>query len=144
MRKITAIAALLALYPALAVTQEEVGAPIGRWLTEKQDTVVRIELCETGLCGYIDWVDPDEDQIDLHGVPLCGQKVFWDFTPSHSLDNFWTGGTIYRPDNGKSFSAQLRHSSPDEISVRGYVAIPVLGKTYRLNRTDGDTYPACA
>lgn len=145
MKKITlSLVGLLvaSLFPPV-FAQETVPAPLGRWLTEKQDTVVLIAPCDEELCGYIDWVHPEEEQVTQSGEPLCGQKVLWGFVHSESRDDLWSRGTIYRADDDKTYRGQLRHPEDDRITVRGYIGIPALGKTYTLTRVDGNDYPSC-
>lgn len=135
---------LLALTMPLADASEDTAAsPLGRWLTSKKDTVVRLESCEDGLCAYIDWIHPEEEQTGFDGQALCGQKVMWGFTPSEVRDKLWIRGTIYRADDDKRYSGQLRHPEPDVLTVRGYIAIPAFGKSYTLSRVVSDEYPSC-
>lgn len=48
---------------------------------------------------------------------------------SHDGDD-WSGGTILDPENGKSYSCRmsLNHDG-DELEVRGYIGLPLLGRT---------------
>lgn len=139
------ILALLLLSNSLPLSAQQADEPmfIGRWLTEKQDTVVRIERCDASLCGYIDWVHPDEDQLSHDGEPLCGQKVLWGLTQSKSDHKLWAGGTIYRADDNKKYSAQLHYLGPEELSIRGYIALPIIGKSYKLTKVQDSSYPSC-
>jgi len=42
--------------------------------------------------------------------------------------NEWTGGRIYDPKNGKTYSCNMRLEG-DTLKVRGYIGISVLGRT---------------
>jgi uncharacterized protein (DUF2147 family) len=137
------VAAAALTMPFANATEEAVSSPLGRWLTSKKDTVVRLESCEDGLCAYIDWVHPDEEQTGFDGQPLCGQKVMWGFTPSEVREKLWIRGTIYRADDDKTYAGQLRHPETDTLTVRGYIAIPAFGKSYTLSRVTGEDYPSC-
>jgi uncharacterized protein (DUF2147 family) len=46
----------------------------------------------------------------------------------------WKGGTIYNPDSGSTYRAQAYLKNEDTLFVRGYVGIPLLGKTATLER----------
>lgn len=117
--------------------------PAGFWISEKKDTVVRIEPCGDSLCGYISWLHPDEEQTTPQGEPLCEQKVLWGFEESSSKQGFWRGGRIYRADKDKEYSGRIRVQNDDEIEVHGYIGLPFLGKTYNLTRVRETDYPAC-
>ncbi|MEX2525890.1 MAG: DUF2147 domain-containing protein [Gammaproteobacteria bacterium] len=117
--------------------------PAGFWISEKKDTVVRIEPCGDALCGYISWVHPDEEQLTPAGEPLCEQKVLWGFEESSSEQGFWRGGRIYRADKDKEYSGRIRVQNDDEIEVHGYIGLPFLGKTYTLTRVRESEYPSC-
>ena len=142
---LASVLTLLLLLNSLSLSAQQADEPmfIGRWLTAKQDTVIRIELCDASLCGYIDWVHPDEDQFSHDGETLCGQKVLWGLTQSKSDHKLWVGGTIYRADDNKKYSAQLHYLGPEELSIRGYIALPVIGKSYKLTKVLDSSYPSC-
>jgi len=118
--------------------------PAGFWVSEKKDTVVRIERCGDSLCGYISWVRPDEEQTTPNGEPLCKQKVLWGFEQSSSEQNFWKDGRIYRADKGKEYAGHIRVHSSDEIEIRGYIGLPFLGKTSTWTRVQEWDYPSCS
>jgi len=44
-------------------------------------------------------------------------------------NNEWIGGTIYDPEEGKTYKCKLNFESSDKLKVRGYVGIPAFGKT---------------
>ena len=41
----------------------------------------------------------------------------------------WSGGTIYDPEEGKTYKCNLKFESATKLKVRGYVGIPALGKS---------------
>jgi uncharacterized protein (DUF2147 family) len=48
----------------------------------------------------------------------------------------WKGGTIYDPEEGKTYKCQLKFDSPSILNVRGYVGIPALGKTMKWTKEE--------
>ncbi|MDT8397730.1 MAG: DUF2147 domain-containing protein [Pseudomonadales bacterium] len=131
----------------LAATAGEVddNFPAGRWISEKKDTVVRIEPCGESLCAYLDWIHPEEQQLTPSGEPLCGQKVLWGFEQSRSKPDLWRGGRIYKADDDEEYAGRIRVVNTGVLSVRGFIGLPLLGKTYtltRINETDPN-YPTC-
>lgn len=41
----------------------------------------------------------------------------------------WVGGEVYNPEDGKSYGCKLKFQDSKTLRVRGYVGIPLLGKT---------------
>lgn len=124
----------------------------GLWLTKKKDTVVEIRYCnDNSLCGRIHWLAPDVVQKDsanpdksLRQRPLCGIRVLWGFQQNNNNPALWEHGKIYKADDGETFRASLRLTEPDKLKLRGYVALPIFGKSHVLTRTDAQSYPDCA
>jgi len=44
-------------------------------------------------------------------------------------NNEWSGGTIYDPEEGKTYKCKLTFESPTRLKVRGYIGIPTFGKS---------------
>ena len=51
-------------------------------------------------------------------------------------DRFWENGKIYDPKSGKSYSCSLELQEPDKMSVRGFIGISELGRTYIWTRVN--------
>lgn len=129
---------------AVATDSDNTEFPSGLWLTKKMDTAVRIEACGNLLCGYISWLRPDVAQMTPDGMPLCNHKVLWGFEKDTAHPDLWKGGTILRANEGKTYSGRLRFRGPDEIELRGYLGVPLVGKTYTLTRARESQYPQCS
>lgn len=136
--------------------------PTGVWLMEKNEVAIRVYECDDGLCGRIVWLEkpldkqgqPKRDKRNpdagARDRPLCGVQVLTGLRPAGG--DRWEGGTIYNPEDGKTYTASIRLADPDTLKVRGYVGISLLGKTRTLTRVreraDGpaglalDTLPA--
>ncbi len=65
------------------------------------------------------------------GKPLMGLVIMWGFKPD---GNNWTGGSIMDPESGSTYSCSINVVSKDEIEVRGYVGVSVLGRTQHWKR----------
>ena len=59
------------------------------------------------------------------------------FMPSKRADGDWTGGWIYDPDHGKTYSGVISAIDADSVRLRGYVGIPLFGRTLILHRETG-------
>jgi uncharacterized protein (DUF2147 family) len=111
---------------------------LGVWLNEEKDG--KIEIYKTGdtYAGKIldgknllendgntlrkDARNPDKNLRNralLHLVILTGFKY---------EDNEWTGGKIYDPKSGKTYSSTIKLKN-DKLELRGYVGFSLLGRT---------------
>lgn len=83
-------------------------------------TIVSVfpQLGDTGRCSLC----PDE----FKDKPVAGLKFLWGLEDSG--DNVWEGGHILDAKTGKIYRAMLRVKG-DKLYVRGYVGIPLLGRT---------------
>jgi len=126
-------------------------APIaGKWLTQGGEAQVLIEPCpQVGrgpLCGRVVWLrdarNPDgrdvatvEDVTDvlngdpqLRSRPLLGMYGMYDFRLGGDPASY-EEGTIYNPGDGRTYRANVRLLPDGRLRLRGYVGIPLIGKT---------------
>jgi uncharacterized protein (DUF2147 family) len=76
--------------------------------------------------------NPDEK---LRGRSLLGEKIFWGFRPSNAAKTKWSGGKIYDPDDGKTYSARVIQKG-NQLHIRGFIGTPVLGSTVIWQRVE--------
>jgi len=142
-------ALLLAVIPLTAPPAAEEplapASPVGRWrtiddATRKPKSIVAIWEEGGKLYGKVEQVlDPKPDDPDpkctkcqgeLKDQPILGMRILWDFRPDQSQRNKWSGGRILDPDNGKTYRCTLNLAEDGKrLLVRGYIGIPVLGRT---------------
>ncbi len=143
-------AALLALALGLAgslhaaAAADEPGA-LGFWVNLAQGWEVEAKTCNTGICGYLvgfrktryagyvakDSRNPDPQK---RARPLCGLMMLGGFVPSAAANGTWDHGWVYDPDSGSTYTGEAQLVDPDTIKVRGYVLIPLFGRTITLTR----------
>ncbi len=82
----------------------------------------------------------DAQRIDLYNPDphlrerlLCGIEIFGSFEPNGSPGE-WEGGWIYNPQDGKTYSSNLKLGAEDTLELRGYVLTPMFGRTIVLVR----------
>ncbi len=112
----------LLLLGALLAAAPDPGAEaaIGRWKTETRGGIVEIQRCGASICGRIvtsellrtqpdlkDSKNPDPAQ---RNRPLKGLLILSGFTAS---GNAWTGGSIYKADDGKTYKATVTPLTAD-------------------------------
>jgi uncharacterized protein (DUF2147 family) len=116
----------------------------GTWYNDEKTG--RIQFYEQGdkLFGKIVWLkDPntadgkprtDEKNPDknLAAKPLNGLIFLKNFKKSG--EGKWTGGTIYDPKSGKTYSCEMKLENPDKLSVRGFIGISLIGRTSEFIR----------
>ncbi len=63
----------------------------------------------------------------LRDREVVGIKVLKNF--KFKRRNKWSGGVLYSPLRGKSYSGILKMKDPNTLAVRGYMGTPSFGKT---------------
>jgi uncharacterized protein (DUF2147 family) len=138
-------AAVLIVAVDLALPAPSAAAtPVGLWYAEGGAAQVAIEACGTELCGRVVWLRSpfDEDGCDLRDRhnpdpslrtrPVMGLEVLHGLKPRP--DGAWIGGTIYDPATGNTYTCQLALDGDARVRLRGYLGIPLLGRTTTWTR----------
>ena len=126
------------LVPVCALAAPGADGITGIWITGDRDGHVKIERCSGDtFCGRLVWVKPEKDvkvPLDknnpdpaLRSRPLQGLEILKDLTYSGGSE--WAGGTIYDPKSGKTYHVKVTQPDPDTLKLRGYVGIPLFGRT---------------
>ncbi|MEM9469921.1 MAG: DUF2147 domain-containing protein, partial [Pseudomonadota bacterium] len=122
----------------------------GLWLTQNERSAIRVEKCEEGLCGTIAWIIEGGMQHDtknpdpaLRGQPMCGLKIMSGLEQDKKNTNRWSGGKIYKADEGDNYQVNLEYKSSDMVEVRGYVGFSLIGKSQNWTRVSAADYPQC-
>ena len=150
-----ALLAPLAVLPLLAA-DAQADAVLGTWLTEAGEqggrAHVQISRQGKGLVGKIvhleepnfepgharagkPKVDLENPDAKLRERPILGLAILQGFT--YAGNGKWTGGTVYDPANGKTYKAQLTLTGRDTLALRGYIGVPMLGRTSTWKRVGG-------
>ena len=140
MGKTLVLAGLLGMLSAVA--SDDMPVIDGTWLSGDGDGWIEIRRVGDGLSGVIkgspnaadERPDRDEKNPDpaLRDRPLKGLELFSGF--SYAGDGRWTGGTIYDPNSGKFYRSIVTWVDPDTLKVRGYIGVPMLGRTETWTR----------
>lgn len=132
------IAAAIILGLCLATTgiagqsRAETAGIHGPWATQGFGSIVVIGPCEdaaTTTCGQIAWLwapldqngQPRSDAANpsetARGRPLIGTIILRGF--SETAPGIWTGGTVYNPDDGRSYSGTIRLLASSMLALKG-------------------------
>lgn len=136
---------------AIRAAPAQAAEPYGLWLTQAKTAHVEVYRCADPkrgpVCGKVVWlkeaINPDqspaasvEDVRDLlnedprqRGRKMLGLELFSGFTNSPDEKDVWSDGEIYNAEDGKTYSARITLLDADTLRLRGYVGIPLLGKT---------------
>lgn len=148
------IIVVVCLLTAAGLSAAEGDALLGRWATAPpgDPDLAHIEIVKAGdtYSGTIVWLaepvyGPDDEQgmggqskVDrenpdpgLSKRPIIGLPLVEGFT--YAGNNRYKGGTIYDPNNGKTYSCKLKLKG-DELKVRGYIGVSLIGRTTEWTR----------
>lgn len=134
---------LLANAPAFAAGPDDI---LGVWLNQEKDANIEIFRCGEKYCGKVvrlkdphypegskDGVpgtpklDHNNPNPELRKAPVIGLQIVHDF--AFAGDNRWKGGKVYDPKNGKTYSGKMTLVSPNELHLRGFIGISLIGRT---------------
>ena len=77
--------------------------------------------------------DRNNPNADLRSRPIIGMQIMQDFV-YNARKNIWEGGRIYDPGCGKTYKCKFALASPNQLEVRGYIGISLLGRTETWTR----------
>lgn len=108
---------------------------------------MEIVSCGEKLCGSIVWLkepmneegnpkhDANNPDADLQTRPIIGLPLLANFMAGDET-NVWNDGTIYNPEDGEIYSCTITLVDGRTLKVRGYVGLPLFGKTQIWTRVN--------
>lgn len=120
--------------------------PRGTWLTEDKNAALTIGTCGIQLCGRIIWLESARDRggalrRDKNNPDpgkqtqrICGLVVIKGLEPSGP--DTWAG-SVYNPEDGKTYQGSITVLSKDALKVRAYLALPIFGRNQTWTRVNG-------
>lgn len=130
--------ALLSGAGAVADSVQAAAGVEGVWVTADGDGWVEIRrqggLYHGAIVGPTDDGRLDDENPDpaLRSRPLFGLRILEGFEPQGTAK--WAGGTIYDPNNGKTYRCTLELEDEKTLKVRGYIGVSLFGRTERWTR----------
>ena len=131
------VPAALAATLALAAVPAAGRTPHGVWLTEDQGAHIEFADCGERLCGRIVWLKDATDKdgrphLDdknpdraRRGQPILGSTIVRDLKRRN--DREWANGSVYNPDDGRTYGFEVHLQSDGRLKVRGYLGLPLFG-----------------
>jgi uncharacterized protein (DUF2147 family) len=159
MRRTLWISAVLVVLVPMWALADDGDAIVGLWLTapDEEDGQARVEVFKDGdsYNGKIVWLEkpvypPDDDggmpgqekvdrenpDAELRNRPIQGLQIMFDF--QYAGKNKWKKGTIYAPDEGKTYKCKATLTDDGSLKVRGFIGISMLGRTERWTRVEAE------
>ena len=125
-RKIFTLACLSFIFAGLAAQESNV---VDTWLNADETAHIRIFKATNGkYYGKIEWLKNEPEKLDVNNPdvekqkePVLGLVILKSFDYDGEKEQ-WNGGTIYDPDNGKTYDCYMWFGeNPDILSIKGYV-----------------------
>lgn len=125
MKRLSTFALIATLFGATAHADSK--DVYGTFLVEARHAHVTVADCGDGTpCGRISWADPDaipdgltpEEAVTPRGEPLIGTLMLEGFEPKK---RDWRGGTIYDPENDKTYASRIKRLENGDLQVKGCI-----------------------
>ena len=152
-------AVVIVLFSALPAMAGDGNDILGVWATDPEgeggQAHVEIFQMDDRYSGKIVWLEEplytadDEDgeagepKVDknnpdptLQSRPIMGLQLMTGFR--YDGKGTWKKGTIYDPDNGKTYKCKVRLGDHGVLNVRGYIGISMIGRTSIWTRVKAD------
>lgn len=117
---------------------------LGPWMTEDRGGVVTMRPCGANLCGTVEGVVTFQPNggppLDYRGVSRCHMQIIPD--AHEDRPGTWFGH-ITNPDDGKIYTIKITLDDQGRLAMRGYIGIPLLGRTTLWTRFTGRLTPDC-
>jgi uncharacterized protein (DUF2147 family) len=128
---VLSLVSFLASVPLRADEGLSEDAITGTWMVAEKDAYIDIYRQDDRYFGCISWLRGDNEkagaaEAKMHEIPKVGLVIVRGFVfDGHE----WKGGTLYNPANGKSYKGIISLDAEGRLHVRGFIGIPILGKT---------------
>ncbi|HEX3025407.1 MAG TPA: DUF2147 domain-containing protein [Chitinophagaceae bacterium] len=134
MKKTFLFIAILFLSASTSMAQNVTAESItGEWLTAPKDAKILIYKEGNKYSGKINWgktigrKDDKNPDVSIRHRELLGAVILKNFV--FNGKDKWEDGTIYDPDNGKTYSCIIKLQDDKTLEVRGYIGFSVFGRT---------------
>ena len=143
MKNLLLVLVLFLAASKLAIAKTADNTPVGTWTNEDKEARFEIYKCGSKLCGKIVWLkeplrdgkpklDRSNPDKNLQNRPILGLVFTQNFEPDS--EDKWDNGTIYDPKSGKTYSCYMKVLSKDQMEVKGYIGISLIGRTQNWTR----------
>ena len=133
-----ALLTVISLFTTVAAWSQQGDQILGQWLSE--DKIGRIEVYKQHdkYFGKLVWASKmyeadgkTSHKDERNSDPALRSRNLKDLvmlTNFHYSDGVYSGGKIYDPKNGKTYSCKMTLNG-NNLHIRGYVGLPMFGRT---------------
>ena len=113
----------------VTLVQGQADKIVGIWVPAKGTSQVRIFKATNGkYYGKVEWLKEDKEKLNvnnpdekLRDKKVWGLMILKDFV-YNTGKNRWEGGTVYDPDNGKTYDCYMWFNGDENtMTLKGYV-----------------------
>lgn len=116
---------------------------LGRWLNPSGEGQIEIYKRGDKFFGKLAWIKEPNDERgkpktdeknpteSLRNKPLLGLEILKNFVFD---DGKWIDGTIYDPKSGKTYSCKISLKDANQLSIRGFIGVSLIGRTEVFKR----------
>ena len=133
------ISAILVLCTVMAFAQtNDADRILGTYLSENKTGKVEVTKQNGKYIGTLVWTsinsakDEKNPDASLRKRTLKGVVILKDMTYDNGI---WKNGTIYDPESGNTYKATIKLKSDGNLTLRGYIGVPALGRNSVWTRT---------
>lgn len=122
MRSRLGLAALVTIGVGSLPGTAQAADPAGLWLTETGSSRIRVAPCGTGYCGTIvsapgKGLDAKNPDPALRTRSVVGVQIL----DARQQEGSGYSGSLYNPNDGKTYSGSMRLTGPNTLEVSGCV-----------------------
>ncbi|MCO4292315.1 DUF2147 domain-containing protein [Solitalea sp. MAHUQ-68] len=140
MKKIIALIFTVCFITVTGFAQSGSDAIVGVWLNKDKDAHVQIFKNKNEYFGKIIWLknpkkENGQDKLDdknpeasLRSRQINGLEILKGFKYDAD-DTVWEDGTIYDPKSGKTYSCKMTLKDKNNLNVRGFIGVSLIGRT---------------
>ncbi len=122
-----------------AKAQKNADDIVGVWETGSGKAHVKIDKVGNYYFGRIVWLkeplnpegkpklDKNNEDASKRNKPIMGLQLVGGFEWKNN--NLWDNGTIYDPENGKTYKCKIDLENSTTMNIRGYIGISLFGRT---------------
>ena len=133
------ISSILVLCTVMAFAQtNDADRILGTYLSENKTGKVEVTKQNGKYIGTLVWTsvegakDEKNPDASLKKRTLKGVVILKDMTYDNGI---WKNGTIYDPESGNTYKATIKLKSDGNLTLRGYIGVPALGRNSVWTRT---------
>ena len=123
---------MLTMLLAMAAAAQSPDSVIGTWHSPVKNGIINIQKCGSSICGTLESGDDikanpaakDVNNKDesKRGRQLKGIQMLSGFSWDGGA---WSGGQVYNPDDGRTYSGKVTPVDANSLKLRGCVFVPL-------------------